>query len=103
MRRLLATVRRTIAAAAHAGMALVNATARRSFSLLADLFRAIDAGTAVVIGYVKADGTASERVIEPAELRATEAGDITVRAYDRSRGEDRTFRVDRITDFALTA
>lgn len=97
MHRLAAAIRRSIRAALTTGQALVTVIRGRRHSLLVALFRAIDTGAAVRIGYVKPDGTASERVIEPAKLWPSEAGDITVRAFDRSRGEDRTFRVDRIT------
>lgn len=96
MHRIVTVIRRTLRAALAAGQALVTAVRGYRFRLLADLFRAIDTRRPVVIAYRKADGTTSVRVIEPAELRVTEAGDITVRAFDWLRGEDRTFRVDRI-------
>ncbi len=92
------TIRRTIAGALAAGRHLARAAVSRVFRLLAELFRAIDSGAAVEIAYVKADDTESTRVIEPAELAATSAGAITVRGFDRLRGEDRTFRIDRIVD-----
>lgn len=99
MRHLLTVIRRTIRAAVTAGQALITAARGYRFGLLVALFRAVDTRTAVRIAYRKPDGTESSRVIEPVELRATEAGDITVRAADHQSGEDRTFRVDRITDY----
>jgi predicted DNA-binding transcriptional regulator YafY len=90
------TVRRLIAAARTIAPALVSATRGRAFRLIADLYRAIDHAQAVTITYVKADGARSERVIEPQTLTVSAAGDVIVRAYDRLRDEDRTFRVDRI-------
>ena len=103
MRYLASLVRRIFRAAANMADALVAAVRGYRFQLLADLFRAVDGGAAVTIGYRKADGSESERVIEPAELRATEAGDIVVRAHDHQTGEDRTFRIDRITHYRLAA
>ncbi|WP_438489523.1 WYL domain-containing protein [Streptomyces sp. S186] len=101
MRRTATTIRRTIAAALAAGRHLVRAAVSRTFCLLADLYRAIDASAPVEIAYVKVDGTESTRVIEPAELTATSTGHITVRGHDRLRGEDRTFRIDRIVGHRL--
>lgn len=87
---------RLIAAARTVAAALVSATRGRAFRLIADLYRAIDGAQAVTITYVAADGARSERVIEPQSLTVSAAGDVIVRAYDRLRGEDRTFRTDRI-------
>lgn len=87
---------RLIAAARTVGQPLVSAIRGRAFRLMADLYRAIDNGQAVTITYVKADGARSERVIEPQGLTVSTAGDVIVRAYDRLRDEDRTFRIDRI-------
>jgi predicted DNA-binding transcriptional regulator YafY len=103
MRHLIAAVRRTIRAALHTAQALVTTVRGYRFGLLVDLYRAIDNGAQVVIGYRKPDGTDSTRTIELAELRVTDAGDITVRAHDHQSGEDRTFRIDRITHHALAA
>lgn len=99
MHRIATVIRRTIRAALTAGRHLVTAVRGYRFSLLVDLFRAIDTGRAVVIGYRKSDGTESLRVIEPVELRPTEAGDIVCRAHDHQSGETRTFRVDRIVTY----
>jgi predicted DNA-binding transcriptional regulator YafY len=87
---------RLIAAARTIAPALVSATRGRAFRLIADLYRAIDNAQPVTITYVKADGARSQRVIEPQSLTVSAAGDVIVRAYDRLRGEDRTFRTDRI-------
>ena len=103
MHRLVAAMRRSIRAALTTAEALATAVRGRRHSLLVALFRAIDRGTPVRIGYVKADGTASVRVIEPAKLWPSDAGNILLRAYDHRDGEDRTFRVDRITAYQLCA
>lgn len=97
MHRTLTAIRRTIRAAVNAATALATAVRGRRFALLVDLCRAVDTGAQVVIGYRKTDGSESVRTIRPLDLRATSAGDITVRAADHQSGEDRTFRVDRIT------
>ncbi|KIZ16884.1 WYL domain-containing protein [Streptomyces natalensis] len=98
MYRTVTTIRRTIRAALAATEAIARGALSRIFRLLADLFRAIDLDQVVEISYRKADGTESTRVIEPAELAATSTGAITVRGHDRMRGEDRTFRIDRIVN-----
>lgn len=101
--RLISTIRRSLRAALAAGRSLVAAASRRSFQLLVTLFRAADTGAAVRITYRKECGAISERVVEPGEPYPTEAGHIVFRGHDRSRGEDRTFRIDRITDYRTTA
>lgn len=103
MHRSLTAIRRTIRAAIRTATALVTAVRGRRFALLVDLYRAVDAGRLVVIGYRKAEGTESVRTIRPLDLRATTAGDIVVRAADHQTGEDRSFRVDRITSHQLAA
>ena len=58
-------------------------------ALLAD---AASTGRSMWIGYLNADGEASQRIIEP---RLVEGG--VVRAWDHRRNEQRTFAVHRIT------
>lgn len=89
-------IRRTIRAALHTGHALVAAVRGRRFLLLADLYRAIDAGRLLVIGYRKGSGEASTRAVRPLNLRPTEAGHIVLRAFDCRDDADTTFRIDRI-------
>ena len=101
MHRTATAIRRTIAAALSFGRHIARSAVSRTFRLLADLYRAVDAGIAVEIAYVKVDGTQSTRIVEPAELAATSTGHITVRGHDRLRGEDRTFRIDRIVGHRL--
>ena len=103
MHRTITAIRRTIRAAAHAATALTTAVRGWRFALLVDLYRAIDGGRLVHIGYRKTDGEESTRVIRPLDVRATQAGAITVRAFDLRDGEDTTFRIDRITSHTLTA
>ncbi|WP_448333515.1 WYL domain-containing protein [Streptomyces sp. DSM 41534] len=57
----------------------------------------------VQIAYVKEDGEASVRVIEPVEVRRSKAGDWYVRAHDLLRDAARSFRLDRITTYTETA
>ncbi|MFJ5532506.1 WYL domain-containing protein [Streptomyces sp. NPDC093261] len=82
---------------------LVSAVRGKRFVMLVDLLRASDLGRVVEIAYTKADGESSVRLIEVHELRPTEAGEIVVRAFDRLRAEDRTFRIDRIAAYRLAA
>lgn len=90
-------IRRARTAARTIAQALVSAVRGRMFQLLVDLYRAIDGRLPVHIGYVKEDGTASVRTIEPHRLELTSEAEITVRAFDHLRDRDQTFRVDRIT------
>lgn len=52
---------------------------------------------AVRIGYTKEDGETSTRLITPAQVCRSKAGDYYVRAYDALRDASRSFRIDRIT------
>jgi predicted DNA-binding transcriptional regulator YafY len=99
MRRLIAAIRRTIRVAYTAATALVTTVRGYRYRLLVDLYRAIDNGRPVTIGYRKADGTESERVIEPAELTVSGVGNILLRAYDHRDAENTTFRIDRIVSY----
>jgi hypothetical protein len=67
----------------------------------ARLHTAVRKARPVTITYTKADGTGTVRTIEPHSLRATRAGDVTVKAADRDSGEMRTFRVDRISAYTV--
>ena len=65
---------------------------------LAALQTATMAGAAVWIGYVNADGAASQRVVEPKQV-----GGGFVTAFDHLREEVRTFSLHRITGVAELA
>ena len=52
---------------------------------------------AVRILYRDGDGRQSNRVIEPERVYGSRSGTAYVRAYCRLRGENRTFRLDRIS------
>jgi hypothetical protein len=65
---------------------------------LATLQTAVLTGDAVWIGYVNADGAASQRVIEPVRV---EGGFVT--AFDQVHEEVRTFSLHRITGVAELA
>ena len=64
-------------------------SAADTVALLADAART---GRAMWIGYLNADGDASQRIIEP---KLVEGG--VVRAFDHRHNEQRTFAVHRIT------
>ena len=99
MRRLISAVIRTIRAALHTAQALADATRSSLYGVTALLRWAADHGRAVTIGYRKEDGTASVRTIEPSKVWQTKAGNWAVRAFDQLRGEERTFRIDRIVNY----
>ncbi|MEE1929629.1 helicase C-terminal domain-containing protein [Streptomyces sp. TRM 70351] len=65
---------------------------------LATMQSAVLTGTAVWIGYVNADGAASQRVIAPVRV---EGGFVT--AYDHTADEVRTFPLHRVTGVAELA
>ena len=60
--------------------------------VLATLQEASATGEAVLVGYVNAEGHASERIVEPISVQGG-----YVSAYDHLRDEVRTFSVHRIT------
>ncbi|MCZ2818991.1 helicase C-terminal domain-containing protein [Modestobacter sp. VKM Ac-2977] len=65
-------------------------------STLELLSRAVREGLAVWLGYVDAQGSGSQRVVQPVSL----AGGF-LQGFDEGRGESRTFAVHRITSVAL--
>ncbi|MGI8722985.1 MAG: helicase C-terminal domain-containing protein [Geodermatophilaceae bacterium] len=64
-------------------------------TILETLQRALRADEGLWIGYVNADGQASQRLVEPISLTGG-----FLRAYDHRREEPRTFAVHRITSVA---
>lgn len=63
--------------------------------------RAVREQRSMTIRYVKADGDVTRRRVEPTSVRLTKDGNIVVRAYDRRRDAERSFRADRITHTTL--
>jgi len=53
----------------------------------------------VTFTYTKADGSETIRTIEIYDIRTTKAGAVIVKAMDRTSGESRTFRIDRIVSY----
>jgi predicted DNA-binding transcriptional regulator YafY len=96
MARTLRSIRRSITAALHAGRQLVTAVRGHRHRVLVAIYRALDAGADLRIRYQDSKGVDSERTITPKRLDPTDAGNITVRAYDWRDREDTTFRTDRI-------
>jgi predicted DNA-binding transcriptional regulator YafY len=96
MIRALHSARRSLRAALAAGRHVVAAAISAHHRLLVRLLTAADTGGTVRIRYQDRHGVVSVRDISPRDLRATEAGFITVRAFDWRDGEDTTFRTDRI-------
>ena len=97
MIRTLHIARRTVRAALHAGRHVVGAAISAHHRLLVRLFAAIDTGATVRIRYTDQHGTVSVQTISPRTLRATNTGDITVRAFDHRDGDEANFRTDRIS------
>src|SRR3954452_11662471 len=65
-------------------------------STLELLSRAVREGAPVWLGYVDAQGSGSQRIVQPVSL----VGGF-LQGYDEGRGENRTFAVHRITSVAL--
>lgn len=74
---------------------------KNSANTLAHLLGAMDAGRAVTIRYVKANGEVSRRKIEIHAIEVTSAGDIVLNVFDHRSAERHTFRLDRITHYTL--
>jgi predicted DNA-binding transcriptional regulator YafY len=80
----------------------VKLTARQTSSrTTADLYRAMDRQHPVTITYTKADGTETLRTIEIYDIRTTAKGDTILKAMDRTTGESRTFRIDRLVAYTV--
>jgi hypothetical protein len=97
---LAATVREIragdAAVAARRGEAVRQVPGVTTASTLELLSRAVREGTPVWLGYVDAQGSGSQRVVQPVSL----VGGF-LQGYDERRGESRTFAVHRITSVAL--
>ena len=84
------------ALAARRGEAVRQVPGVTTASTLELLSRAVREGVPVWLGYVDAQGSGSQRVVQPVSL----AGGFLA-GYDERRGENRTFAVHRITSVAL--
>jgi hypothetical protein len=97
---LAATVREIragdAALAARRGEAVRQVPGVTTASTLELLSRAVREGVPVWLGYVDAQGSGSQRVVQPVSL----VGGF-LQGYDERRGENRTFAVHRITSVAL--
>ncbi len=84
------------ALAARRGEAVRQVPGVTTASTLELLSRAVREGTPVWLGYVDAQGSGSQRVVQPVSL----VGGF-LQGYDERRGENRTFAVHRITSVAV--
>jgi hypothetical protein len=84
------------ALAARRGEAVRQVPGVTTASTLELLTRAVREGVPVWLGYVDAQGSGSQRVVQPVSL----VGGF-LQGYDERRGENRTFAVHRITSVAL--
>ena len=95
-----ATIRETragdAALAARRGDAVRQIPGVTTATTLELLSRAVREGVPVWLGYVDAQGSGSQRVVQPVSL----VGGF-LQGYDEARGENRTFAVHRITSVAL--
>ncbi len=67
----------------------------------ADLVRAAERGLVVTLTYRKPGADEELRTVEVTDVRVSEAGDLLVVGWCRTRGERRTFRVDRVTCYTV--
>lgn len=74
---------------------------KNTTNTLAHLLGAMVSGRAVTIRYIRKDGEVSRRRIEIHSFSVTQAGNITLWAWDQRDQEMTTFRVDRITHYTL--
>src|SRR4051794_30281705 len=84
------------ALAARRGEAVRQVPGVTTASTLELLSRAVREGVPIWLGYVDAQGSGSQRVVQPVSL----VGGF-LQGYDERRGENRTFAVHRITSVAL--
>ncbi|RBY94162.1 hypothetical protein DQ244_02045 [Blastococcus sp. TBT05-19] len=84
------------ALAARRGEAVRQVPGVTTASTLELLSKAVREGVPVWLGYVDAQGSGSQRVVQPVSL----VGGF-LQGYDERRGENRTFAVHRITSVAL--
>ena len=77
----------------HPGRQVLGVTAAGTLELLS---RAVREGVPVWLGYVDAQGSGSQRIVQPVSL----AGGF-LQGFDEGRGENRTFAVHRITSVSL--
>lgn len=89
--------------AIHAARTTSQGLAHATLGALPLLRHTLTTAERVQIAYVKDNGEASVRIIEPAEVRRSKAGDWYVRAHDLLRDAARSFRLDRITAYTEAA
>lgn len=84
--------------AIHAALTTTRAFAYSTLGPRALLRYTLETARRVRIAYVKADGEASVRDIEPHFVKPNKkTGRLYVHAYDHLRGESRNFTLDHIT------
>ncbi|MFD4397233.1 WYL domain-containing protein [Kitasatospora sp. NPDC058478] len=65
------------------------------------LIKAMDRQHPVTVSYVKEDNTTTVRTIEIYDFTVSKAGNVLVKAMDRTTGERRDLRIDRITGYTV--
>ncbi|QLJ06768.1 WYL domain-containing protein (plasmid) [Streptomyces sp. NEAU-sy36] len=68
---------------------------------IADLYRAIDRQHVVTLTYIDDKGEETVRTVEGHELRTTADGDVILIAMCRIRGDERNFRISKVTAYTI--
>lgn len=68
---------------------------------IADLYRAIDKQHAVTLTYLDDKNEETVRTVEGHELRTTTDGDVILVAMCRLRGDERNFRLSKVTAYTV--
>jgi len=93
--RAMQSAQRSAAQAVSAAVDVPGVTTATTLGLLRD---AAAANQAVLLGYVNAQGAASQRIVEPASVNGG-----YLHGYDHQRDEMRTFALHRITSVSVLA
>jgi predicted DNA-binding transcriptional regulator YafY len=93
--RAVQSAQRSAAQAVSAAVDVPGVTTATTLGLLRD---AAAANQAVLLGYVNAQGAASQRIVEPASVNGG-----YLHGYDHQRDEMRTFALHRITSVSVLA
>lgn len=80
---------------------MFTTAAETSDRTLTRLIRAMDHQHPVTVTYTKADGSETLRTIEIYDVTTSKAGDIVIKAMDRTSGESRSFRLDRLVAYTV--
>ncbi|MER7707209.1 WYL domain-containing protein [Kitasatospora sp. NPDC097605] len=80
---------------------MFTATTANTATTSTRLIKAMDRQHPVTISYVKEDGERTVRTIEIFDFTISKDGHVLILAMQRSNGERRSFRLDRITAYTI--